>query len=76
MTIELNEKVPAIELVVGDYLYDPMKSGTHGERIIVEWTGHHGYRKRTYVAGLEEHTRNPVTLAYDDTDPVSIYRRP
>lgn len=74
--VELNNEIPAADLVAGDYLYDPIKYGTHGQRVIVQWTGHHDRRRRTYVAGVEETSRSPVMLAYDDTDTVRVYRQP
>ena len=74
--VELNDEIQAIDLTVGDYLYDPAKSGTHGQRVIVQWTGLHRSRQRTYVAGLEETSRNPVQLAYDNHEKVKVYRRP
>jgi hypothetical protein len=74
--IETNAEIPAIELAVGDLLFDPAKTGTHQQRVVVQWVGHHDRRNRTYVAGVEESSRNPVTLAYDDTDTVKVYHRP
>ena len=71
---ELNAEVAAGELAIGDYLYDPIKSGTHNQRVYVQWTGRHQARKRMYVAGIEEHSLHPVTLAYDDIEIVKIYR--
>lgn len=69
-----NVNIDAAELKVGDRLFDPAKSGTHQQRVVVQWTGHHDRRKRTYVAGVEEVSRNPVTLAYDDADKVKVFR--
>lgn len=69
-----NLPLHATDVLVGDLLYDPAKTGTHSQRIEVQWIGHHDRRKRTYLAGLEETSRNPVTLAYDDADIVHVYR--
>ena len=41
-------KIPAAELKVGMLLHDPSLYGTHGDRIEVQWTGHHDRRGRTY----------------------------
>jgi hypothetical protein len=74
MSAETNAEIPADELKVGDLLYDPAKYGTHGQRIEVQWTGHHSIRNRTYVAGIEELSHFPVQLAYGDEDEVKVFR--
>lgn len=74
MSAETNNELNADELKVGDLLYDPAKYGTHGQRIIVQWIGFHNTRNRTYVAGLEERSLNPVQLAYDNDDQVKVFR--
>ena len=56
---------PAVRLEAGMLLNDPSMLGAHGQRVKVQWVGHHDRRKRTYVAGVEERSRNPVTLAYE-----------
>lgn len=73
---ELNDEVLAEDLKLDDFLYDPMLAGTHGQRIVVQWLGQHKGRGRTYVAGVEELSRHPVQLAYDNEAKVKIYRRP
>lgn len=72
--IETNTEVEAVDLVVGDKLFDPIKGGTHQSRIDVQWTGWHKSRQRVYVAGIEENSGHPVTLAYDKTEKVKVYR--
>jgi len=74
MSTDTNTSMTACELQAGDLLYDPVKAGTHGQRVLVQWIGRHARRKRTYVAGVEERSLDPVTLAYDDTDEVKVYR--
>lgn len=74
MSVDTNTEVQAIAVKLGDLIYDPIKSGTHGQRVVVEWRGHHGVRRRSYIAGVEESSRNPVTLAYDDADKVKVFR--
>lgn len=71
---DTNLRTVACDVQVGDLLYDPVKGGTHGQRIIVEWTGRHQHRKRTYVAGVEERSGNPVQLAYDNGETVQVFR--
>jgi hypothetical protein len=73
-TAPTNADLVAKELVVGDLLYDPVKSGTHGSRVEVQWTGHYDRRQRTYVSGIEETSGNPVQLAYDDGEKVKVWR--
>lgn len=75
MTTATDTKTPVTEIVVGDKIHDPAKTGTHGQWVEVEWVGHHRSRKRTYFAGVEELTRNPVTVAYDDTETVKKVSR-
>lgn len=67
-------QVPARELQVGWHLKDATLPGTHGQRIEIQWVGHHKARKRTYVAGVEELSRNPVQLAYDDDKTVKVWQ--
>lgn len=74
MSAETNTEFDAINLRVGDLLYDPAKSGTHGSRVKVEWVREYRGRRRTYVAGIEERSGNPVTLAYDNSDRVKVWR--
>lgn len=74
MSAETNTELAAEELKVGDLLYDPAKSGTHGSRVHVEWVRSHSSRRRTYVAGFEERSKNPVQLAYDFIDKVKVFR--
>lgn len=74
MSIETNTDLSAEELRVGDKLYDRLMSGAHGQRVEVEWIGRHKSRGRVYVAGIEERSRNPVTLAYDNGAKVKVYR--
>lgn len=69
-----NTFTAAKDLRLGDKLFTPEYSGTHGQRVEVQWIGHHARRARTYVAGLEESSRNPVTLAYDDDKEVNVWR--
>lgn len=73
-TTETNASIAASALDVGDKLFDPTKAGTHAQRVEVQWLGHHRTRQRTYIAGVEEHSRNPVQLAYNDDDVVKIFR--
>lgn len=73
-TTETNVETDAIDLQVGDKLFDPVKSGTHQSRVEVQWLGHHRGRRRTYVAGVEETSGNPVQLAYDNVEKVKVYR--
>lgn len=74
VAVETNIELEAAQLQTGDLLYDPAKAGAHGQRVHVQWIGHHGARRRTYVAGIEERSQNPVQLAYDNTDKVKVYR--
>lgn len=74
MNSNTNLEVKASELQVGDKLFDRLLAGTHGQRVEVQWVGHHERRGRTYVAGVEETSRNPVQLAYDDVAEVKIFR--
>ena len=72
--LDTNTETDAIDLQIGDKLFDPIKAGTHQSRVEVQWLGHHLGRRRTYVAGVEERSGNPVTLAYDNIDKVKVYR--
>ena len=47
--------------------------GAHGQCVKVQWIGHHHRRKRTYVAGVEERSGEPITLAYDDDKEVTVH---
>ena len=69
-------KIPAVRLEAGMVLHDPTMLGTHGQDVKVQWVGHHDRRKRTYVAGVEERSRNPATLAYDDDKEVTVWSSP
>lgn len=71
---ETNAEVEAKELKIGDLLFDPAKTGTHQNRVEVQWIGRHVPRARIYVAGVEENSRNPVTLAYNAVETVKVFR--
>lgn len=68
------EEIPAAEIQTGYLLQDRTLAGTHGQRVEVQWVGHHNLRKRTYVAGVEELSRHPVQLAYDDAKKIQVWR--
>lgn len=72
--LETNTEVQAIAIKIGDLLYDPAKAGTHQSRVVVQWRGHHGIRRRSYIAGVEEVSGHPVQLAYDDGENVNVWR--
>lgn len=74
MSANTNTETEAAGLRIGDLLYDPAKSGTHGSRVDIEWMRPHLSRKRVYIAGVEERSKNPVQLAYDFTDIVKVFR--
>ena len=65
-------KIRADQLQAGMLLNDPSMLGAHGQRVKVQWVGHHNRRKRTYVAGVEERSGDPITLAYDDDKEVTV----
>lgn len=72
--LETNVETDAIDLQIGDKLFDPAKTGTHQNRVEIQWVAQHRGRRRTYVAGIEEQSRNPVQLAYDNIDKVKVFR--
>lgn len=74
MTIATAEVTRADQLQVGWFLEDRTLPGTHGDRVEIQWVGHHDRRNRTYIAGVEERSRNPVQLAYDDDKSVKVWR--
>ena len=74
MSTETNTEIKAETLQVGDLLYDRLLGGTHGSRVKVEWLGNHNRRRRTYVAGVEERSGDPVQLAYDNGAEVKVWR--
>lgn len=73
-TVITNTDLIAEDLQIGDKLYDRLLSGTHGQRVEVEWIGKHKLRGRIYVAGVEEQSRHPVQLAYDNGSKVKVWR--
>jgi hypothetical protein len=74
MASETNTEIVAQDLQVGDLLYDRLLSGTHGSRVNVQWVRAHSRRQRTYVAGVEENSGDPVQLAYDNIAKVKVFR--
>lgn len=74
MASDTNTEIVAQELQIGDLLYDRLLSGTHGQRVKIEWLGKHRSRGRVYVAGVEENSGNPVQLAYDNSSDVKVFR--
>lgn len=65
-------EVRADKLKVGDVIEDRTLAGIHGDKVNVQWVGHHDRRGRTYLAGVERSSLNPVQLAYDDDKLVTV----
>lgn len=74
MASDTNTEIVAQKLQVGDLLFDRLLSGTHSQRVEVQWIGKYRSRGRVYVAGVEELSRNPVQLAYDNDADVRVFR--
>ena len=65
-------QIRADKLNVGDIIEDRSLAGIHGDKVEIQWVGHHNRRGRTYLAGVEQRSKNPVQLAYDDDKRVTV----
>ena len=68
----MSGQIRAAQLKVGDIIEDRSLAGIHGDKVEVQWVGHHDRRKRTYLAGVEQRSKNPGQLAYDDDKQVTV----